>query len=70
MRNLGGFLMFVGLFGFVYCTIERGKHEPVPAWVETMDALKYPAGRYDVGRYVAAVAGGVGVLLALFPKGR
>jgi hypothetical protein len=70
MRSFAGLLILVGLIGFVYCSIEKDKYEPVPEATETLQTLKYPAGRLEMGRYVAAVAGAVGVLLVLFPKGR
>ncbi len=70
MRNFGGVLILVGIVGFFYCSAQMDKSPAVPAGTETIDALHSPAGRYEALRYAAAVAAAVGVLLALFPKGR
>jgi hypothetical protein len=70
MRSFAAVLILAGLIGFVYCSIEKDKYEPVPEATETLQTLKYPAGRLELGRYAAALAGAIGVLLALFPKGR
>ena len=70
MRNLGGVLLLAGLIGFFYCSSELSKATPVPAGVGLGEMLRYPAGRLELGRYAAAGAAFLGVLLVMFPKGR
>ena len=70
MRNAGGMLLLLGALGFFYCSARLSNLEPVPAGKTISESLQYPAGRYELGRYGAAIAGAVGLILALFPKGR
>ena len=70
MRNFGGILLLLGIFGFVYCASQVDKYDPVPAGKSISEALDYPAGKWDVGRYACAAGAGFGLLMALFPKGR
>lgn len=70
MRNAGGVLLLVGVLGFFYCSARLSNLEPVPAGKSIGESLEYPAGRFEVGRYGAAMAGALGLILALFPKGR
>jgi hypothetical protein len=70
MRNFGGVLVLLGIFGFVYCGTQIEKYEPVPAGKSVSEALEYPAGKWDVGRYACAGLAGFGLLMAMFPKGR
>jgi hypothetical protein len=70
MRNFGGILMLLGIFGFVYCSSQMDKYEPVPQGKSVGEAMEYPAGKWDVTRYACAGAAGFGLLMALFPKGR
>jgi hypothetical protein len=70
MRNFGGFLLLVGVLGFFYCAAQLSHLDPVPAGKSLSEALAYPAGRFDLGRYASALMAAVGFLLALFPKGR
>jgi hypothetical protein len=70
MRNFGGILMILGILGFFYCVSQLSNYDPLPEGLSISDALKQPAGRWDVGRYVCAAAGGFGLLMALYPKGR
>ncbi len=70
MRNFGGILLLLGIFGFVYCSSQMDKFEPVPQGKSISEALAYPAGKWEVGRYACAAAAGFGLLMAMFPKGR
>ncbi len=70
MRNLGGVLLLLGALSFFYCSARLSNLDPVPAGSSIGQSLGYPAGRFEVARYGAAMAAGIGVLLALFPKGR
>jgi len=70
MRNLGGILLLVGVLGFFYCSSQLSRAEPVPPEKSISQSLQYPAGRFELGRYAAAMAAAVGVILAMFPKGR
>jgi hypothetical protein len=70
MRNLGGALLLLGALGFFYCSARLSNLDPVPAGLSIRDTLQYTAGRFELGRYAAALAGAIGFILALFPKGR
>ena len=70
MRNLGGALLLLGALGFLYCSARLSNLDPVPSGLTIGDSLRYAAGRFELARYVAALAGGIGFILALFPKGR
>jgi len=70
MRNFGAILLVAGLFGFYYCSTRMATAGPVPEGKSISESLDYEAGKWEIARYVAAFAGGVGLLMALFPKGR
>lgn len=70
MRNFGGLLLLLGVLGFFYASAQLGRFEPVPDGLSVSESLRYPAGRWELIRYGCAGAAGVGLLLALFPKGR
>jgi hypothetical protein len=70
MRNFGIVLMLAGALGFFYCGGQAALYEPVPEGVSLSEGWRYPAGRWDTGRYACAAAAGMGFLLAMFPKGR
>ncbi len=70
MRNAGGMLLLVGILGFFYCSAHLSNLEPVPAGKSVSESLQYSAGRFEVGRYAAAMAGAMGLILVFFPKGR
>jgi hypothetical protein len=70
MRTLGAVLIAAGLFGFVYASDQRAKQPPLPEDIGWREALRQPAGQWDMVRYAGAAAGGIGFLLLLFPKGR
>jgi len=70
MRNTGGLLLLAGALGFFYCSARLSNLEPVPEGKSISESLAYPAGRFEVGRYAAAMVGAVGFILAMFPKGR
>jgi hypothetical protein len=70
MRNLGGILVLVGVLGFFYAGAQLDKAEPLPPGTSVSDSLSLPAGRWELVRYGCAGAALLGVLLALFPKGR
>jgi hypothetical protein len=70
MRNFGGILLLVGIFGFVYCGSQMDKYPPVPDGKSISESMAYPAGKWDVGRYACAMVAGFGLLMAMFPKGR
>jgi hypothetical protein len=70
MRNLGGILILVGVIGFFYCSSQlEGATPPAPD-TSLSEAIASPGGRWEFGRYACAGAAGIGVILALFPKGR
>jgi hypothetical protein len=70
MRNFGGILLLLGVLGFFYASAQVEKHEPVPAGTSVSQSLEYPSGRWEMARYACGGAAFMGVLLALFPKGR
>jgi hypothetical protein len=59
-----------GIAGFVYCTSQMSALTPMAADAGLADYLRNEAGRYELGRYLAAASAAVGALLAMFPKGR
>jgi hypothetical protein len=70
MRSFGGLLLIVGIAGFLYCGSQLASLEPVPEGLSLSGSFEHPAGRYELGRWVAACAAGFGFLMAMFPKGR
>jgi hypothetical protein len=70
MRNFGGILLLLGILGFVYAAQQLEKQEPTPPGVSVSEGLERPAGRWELARYACAGAAGIGLLMALFPKGR
>lgn len=70
MRTLGGLLLLVGIVGFFYCSSNLSGLESIPEGTSLRRYLEYDAGRYELGRYLALVAAFIGVILAMFPKGR
>ncbi len=70
MRNFGGILLLLGILGFLYAGSQLEKHEPLPPGVSLDQGLERPAGRWEIARYTCAGAAGIGLLLAMFPKGR
>jgi hypothetical protein len=70
MRNFGGILLLLGVVGFFYAGTQLEKHEPLPPGLSLSEGLEEPAGRWEMARYACAGAAGIGLLLALFPKGR
>ena len=70
MRSFGALLITAGLFGFIYASDQRAKAPALPEDIGWREALRQPAGQWDMLRYAGAAAGGIGVLLLLYPKGR
>jgi hypothetical protein len=70
MRNFGGILLLLGIFGFAYASSQVEKYDPVPPGVSVSEGLRYPAGKWEMARYACAGAAGFGLLMAFFPKGR
>ena len=70
MRTIGLVLMAAGILGFLYCSSQLSSLQPVPAGVELGDYMRYEAGKLEIARYVAAIGGFIGLLLAFFPQGR
>jgi hypothetical protein len=70
MRNLGGILLLLGILGFFYSSTRLEDSEPLPEGVSVSEGFEQPAGRWELARYACAGAAGIGLLLALFPKGR
>jgi hypothetical protein len=70
MRNFGGFMVVLGIVGFLYCSSQLSKMGEVPEGKSISESLEYDVGRYEVARYVCAGIGAFGLLMTLFPKGR
>ncbi len=70
MRNFGGILLLLGILGFFYASQQLEKQDAIPSGVSVSESLERPAGRWEVARYACAGAAGIGLLMALFPKGR
>jgi hypothetical protein len=70
MRTLGYLLLLVGIVGFFYCSSQMSELAPIPEGTALGDYVRTDAGRLELGRYLSLMAGFIGVLLALFPKGR
>jgi len=70
MRNFGGILLLLGIFGFAYSSSQLEKHDPIPPGKSFEEAFDYPVAKWELARYACVGAAGVGLLLALFPKGR
>jgi hypothetical protein len=70
MRNFGGFMLLIGILGFLYCSSKLSDMGPVPEGKSISESLEYESGRYEVGRYVCAGLGAFGLLMTMFPKGR
>jgi hypothetical protein len=70
MRYFGLILLLSGVLGF-FCTSSRLENlAPLPSDTTLSDTLRQPAGRWAVARWGCAGAAAVGLLLAMFPKGR
>ena len=70
MRNFGFILIVVGIAGFFYCTTQMQGLEPLSANADLGDYFRNKAGRLELGRFAAAGAGFIGLLMAFFPQGR
>jgi hypothetical protein len=70
MRGFGFLLLAAGILGFLYFGSRLSGLEPVPAGVELGDYMRYEAGKAELLRYASAFVALLGVLLAMFPKGR
>jgi hypothetical protein len=70
MRNFGGILLLLGVLGFFYASSRLDELEPLPPGKSLSEGLESPSGRWELVRYGCAGAAGIGLLLALFPKGR
>ena len=70
MRNSGTILILLGILGFFYSSSRLGDVKPLREGLSISEALKEPAGRWEMARYGCAAAAGFGLLMAMFPKGR
>jgi hypothetical protein len=70
MRNLGILALVVGILGFLYAGDRAQQEEPMPPGLTATESLSYPAGRWEMARFGLAGLAGLGLLLAMFPKGR
>jgi hypothetical protein len=70
MRNFGAVLLLLGVLGFFYASSKLDEVPPLTDRLTVTESLREPAGRWQMARFGAAVAGGFGLLMAMFPKGR
>jgi hypothetical protein len=70
MRQLGGILVLCGLVGFVYFSSALEGAPPRDPQASLSQEIATPGGRLELLRYASAGAAAIGILLALFPKGR
>jgi hypothetical protein len=70
MRNFGAILLVLGILGFFYISSRLDEVEPLPEGLTVVEGLKEPTGRWEMARYGCAAAAGIGLLMAMFPKGR
>jgi hypothetical protein len=70
MRSFGALLLLLGVFGFLYATDRVAQSPEVNPGATVTETLREEKGRWEAIRYVAAAAGGIGLLMALYPKGR
>ena len=70
MRNFGGILMLLGILGFFYSAQQLEQLEPAREGTSLSESMDRPAGRWEMARYACAGAAGIGLLMAMFPKGR
>ena len=70
MRNTGGMLLLIGAIAFFYCSSQLSSLTPVSEGATLQEYLRTEAGRMELGRYVGASLAFIGLILAVFPKGR
>jgi hypothetical protein len=70
VRNAGATLLLLSIMGFFYASSRLGEAEPLPGGLSVSEVLQRPAGRWDLARYGCLAVAGLGLLVALFPKGR
>jgi hypothetical protein len=70
MRGFGFVLLVAGVLGFYYCTQQLAGKEPISSQYSVEETLQTDQGKYEVGRFAAAGAALIGLLLALYPQGR
>ncbi len=70
MRLFGFIVLAIGAGIYFFCAAQLGASEPLPAGLSIEESVRYPAGQYQIGEYVGAMLGGVGLVLMLFPQGR
>ena len=70
MRTLGALLVLAGIVGFLYCSSQVSDLPAIPEGTSLERNLEYDSGKFELGRYLSLVAGLIGVILSMFPKGR
>ncbi len=70
MRNAGIILLCGGILGFFYCTGQLSGLAPPPAGASFGEYMGTTLGRWELARYACAAGAALGLLLAMFPKGR
>ena len=60
-----------GYGGLAEKIVVRAAHcTPLPEGISVTEGLRQPAGRWEMARFGCGAAAGIGLLMAMFPKGR
>ena len=70
MRTFGYVLFIAGCFGAYHYHQQLERLEPLPAGYSVEDSLRTDRGKAEAGRFAAAAAAAIGLVLALYPEGR
>lgn len=70
MRNFGAVLLLFGVAGFIYASSKLSGLDPVPAGISVEESLSLAAGRWEMVRFASAAGAGIGLVLAIFVRGR
>ncbi len=70
MRTFGAVLVVLGIVGFIFASDQIEKLGPPAYELELSQYLRHPTGRMELLKFGSAVTGAIGLLFALYPKGR
>ena len=59
----------VGVAGYFYCNVPHGGTQPLGENADLADYFRNTVGQLELGRFAAAGAALVGILLSFFPQG-
>jgi hypothetical protein len=70
MRNFGAVLLLLGVAGFLFASSKLSGLDPVPPGMSVEESLSLAAGRWELARFASAAAAGIGLVFAIFVRGR